>query len=40
MGKSARHYVVMKLSREKVLTNYCKFLDGDWEGIESDMSVS
>jgi alkylation response protein AidB-like acyl-CoA dehydrogenase len=39
MGANARSYVEQKLPRQKVITNYCKFLDGDWESIDADMSV-
>lgn len=39
MGSNARHYVEKKLPRKKVIANYCNFLDGHWENIDSDMSV-
>lgn len=40
MGVNARTYVTEKLPRNKVLDNYCHFLEGDWEDIERDMSVT
>jgi glycosyltransferase involved in cell wall biosynthesis len=39
MGSNARKYIVEKLPREKVIGNYCHFLNGEWESIDSDMSV-
>ncbi|MCI5210730.1 MAG: glycosyltransferase [Candidatus Electrothrix sp. ATG2] len=39
MGRNARRYVEEKLPREKNMANYCKFLDGAWEDIDSDMTV-
>ncbi|WP_136810721.1 glycosyltransferase family 4 protein [Desulfosediminicola flagellatus] len=39
MGVNARSYVENKLPRKKVINNYCRFLDNEWENIDSDMSV-
>ncbi|MCI5193893.1 MAG: glycosyltransferase [Candidatus Electrothrix sp. AU1_5] len=37
LGENARNYVVSTLPREKNINNFCKFLDDDWENIDTFM---
>ncbi|MCI5116456.1 MAG: glycosyltransferase [Candidatus Electrothrix sp. LOE1_4_5] len=37
LGKNAREYVTSTLPRDKNIDNFCKFLDDDWEAIDSNM---
>ena len=39
LGTNARNYVENKLPRSKVIGNFCSFLDGRYENIDSDMSL-
>ncbi|MCI5177837.1 MAG: glycosyltransferase [Candidatus Electrothrix sp. AW3_4] len=40
MGVNCRKFVVEKLKREKVIRNFCLFLEGNADNIENDMSVT
>jgi glycosyltransferase involved in cell wall biosynthesis len=40
MGANSREYVVEKLPRSKVVSNFCRFLDGDLEEIDNDISIN